>query len=322
MGYDDLQAVALSRIADEDQTFRISMRHSNDVLQRSIRAIGLINPPIVRPQNDRYIVVSGFARLTACRSLQWRQMPLKILPPETSFTHCALIAVSDNAALRTLNVVELGRAVDLLSRATTDKPETVRLMETIGLAANPQLLDKLSRVSKMSHRLQQGLCDGAIALPMALRLHALDDPVAAEQMGTLFIELAWSLSRQREFLDWVQAIAQREGVDIMEVVNDPQLTIWWQDADLDRGHKSQLIRQHVKKRRYPAITAFEAQYTQTVKDLQISQGAHLVPPPNFEGQTYSLKLDFKNQEELGKLAREVQRLANSPILKQLLPPVG
>jgi ParB family transcriptional regulator, chromosome partitioning protein len=166
--------------------------------------------------------------------------------------------------------------------------------------------------------LQQGLCDGTIALPMALRLHALDDRRAAEQMSTLFIELEWSLSRQREFLDWVQAIAQREGVEMLEVVNDPQLMGWRQDTEMDRGHKSQLIRLHIKKRRYPAITAFETHYSQTVKSLQISQGAQLIPPPHFEGQTYSLKLDFKNQDELEKRSREVQRLVNSPILKKLL----
>jgi ParB family transcriptional regulator, chromosome partitioning protein len=315
----EYQTVALARIADEDQTFRITMRHPNDALKRSIGTVGLINPPIVRTQNDHFIVVSGFARLDACRSLQWPDIPVRVLPPQTTFAQCALIAVSDNAALRELNVVEMARALDLLTRAAADQHERVRLMESIGLAANPQLLDKLGQVTKMSEALQEGLCDGTIVLPMALRLHALDDRRAAEQMSTLFMELEWSLSRQREFFDWIQAIAQREGIDILDVVNEPQLTLWRQDTQMDRGHKSQLIRQHIKKRRYPAITAFEAHYLQTVKSLQIPQGAQLIPPPHFEGQTYSLKLDFKNQEELEKRSREVQRLAGSPILKKLLP---
>jgi ParB family transcriptional regulator, chromosome partitioning protein len=312
------QAVAQARIAHEDQTFRITLRRPNDALKRSIRTVGLINPPIVRTQNDQFIVVSGFARVDACRSLQWPEIPVRVLPTETAFAQCALIAVSDNAALRELNVVEMARALDLLTRAATDTHERVRLMESIGLAANPQLLDKLGQVTQMSDHLQQGLCDGTIALPMALRLHALDDRRAAEQLGILFIELEWSLSRQREFLDWVQAIAQREGVEMLEVVNDPQLMLWRQDTEMDRGHKSQLIRMHIKKRRYPSITAFETHYSQTVKSLQISQGAQLIPPPHFEGQTYSLKLDFKNQDELEKRSREVQRLVNSPILKKLL----
>src|ERR1700751_3746200 len=46
-------------------------------LQRSIAQIGLINPIVVRlDEQGRHILVAGERRLTACRALQWEEIPV------------------------------------------------------------------------------------------------------------------------------------------------------------------------------------------------------------------------------------------------------
>jgi ParB family transcriptional regulator, chromosome partitioning protein len=317
----DIKTVPLSRIDGGDDTFRISAHAPNEALRLSIRSIGLIHPPVVWDRRDRLTVVSGFARLGVCRSLDWHQLPVRCLPPETLFADCALIAVADNASQRTLNVVEMARALDLLARAADDQHGAARLAQSIGLPANAQLAGKLKQVGQMSGRLQQALCGGEITLPMALRLHEMGDAAAAGELISLFQELGWGLNRQREFLDWTQAIAQRDGIGLMDLLTDEPLRQLRRDPRMDRGRKSQLVRRHVKKRRYPAITAFEQQYSQAVKALQVPRGAQLIPPAHFEGQTFGLRLDFRNPGELLDLAREVQQLAGSRALRQLLEAV-
>lgn len=317
----DINSVPLTRIDGEDDTFRISTHAPNDALRLSIQSIGLIHPPVVWDRHDRWVVVSGFARLGVCRSLGWHQLPVRCLPPETLFAYCALIAVADNASQRTLNVVEMARALDLLARASDDQRGAARLAQSIGLPDNAQLAGKLQQVKQMSGRLQQGLCRGDITLPMALRLHEMGDEAAAGELISLFQELGWGLNRQREFLDWIQAIAQRDGIALMDVLMDQPLRQWRRDPRMDRGRKSQLVRRHVRTRRYPAITAFEQQYSQSVKALQVPRGVQLIPPAHFEGQTFGLRLDFRNQAELLHLAREVQQLAGSRVLQQLLEAV-
>ncbi|MBR9980583.1 MAG: ParB-like nuclease domain-containing protein, partial [Desulfatitalea sp.] len=266
----EIRTVPLSQFDMADTTFRISTRESDDTLVGSIRGVGLIQPPIVLEKGGTLIVVSGFAREAACRAMGWPEIPARCLPADTPFIDCALLAVADNTAQRTLNVVETARAMALLGRAAATQDGAYSLdalLQIVGLGANPQLTEKLQPVPFMPEWLQRGLAEGAIPLPMALRLHALADAAAAEALVALFRELEWSLNRQREFLDWVLAIAHREALPLVEVLADPQVTHWRQDAQMDKGHKSQQIRQHIRKRRYPAITAFETRYTQTLKAL-------------------------------------------------------
>lgn len=314
----DLKRPALSQIDEEDVTFRVSTHGANDALRLSVHAVGLIHPPVLWERQGRWVVVSGFARMAACRSLGWREVPARCLPPGTPFAQCALVAVADNAAQRELNVVEMARALDLLTRAAGNRDGARQMARSIGLPAGDELVEKLAAVTHMSDQLQDGLCSGRIALPMALRLHALADKAAAEALASLFQALEWGLNRQREFLDWVQAIAHRDGIAVTAVLADEPLRRWRQDPELDKGRKSQLIRSHVRKRRYPAITAHEEQYAGMVKALKMPNGIQLIAPPHFEGRTYRLWIDFDDPDQLAQRLHEAQRMAASPLLKQLM----
>ena len=91
---------------------------------------------------------------------------------------------------------------------------------------------------------------------------------------------------------------------------------------MDRGQKTQLIRHYLKKRRYPQITAFEEHYQRTVKELRLSEGMQLLAPQNFEGQSYTLQLAFKNADELQRLCREAEHVAASSTMMNLLNPTN
>lgn len=317
----EIRTVSPALIDAADETFRISSRQADDALTRSIKDVGLLHPPVLLEKGDRWVVVCGFARVEACRRLAWRDMPARCLPAGSAFADCALMAVVDNSTQRSLDIVETAKAVALLEHAADveSAPDGgARLFKTAGIEAGPQLLKKLRPVPRMAPWLQCCLAKGTIPLPMALRLHELDDATAARILGDLFESLALSLGRQRELLDWVQAIAMREGVPLAQVLADPQLVQWRQDAEMDRGRKSQVIRDRIRRRRFPAITAFETRYARTVKALQPANGLQLLPPAHFEGRTYRLQIDFQSADQLREMAREVERLADAPPLQRLL----
>ncbi|MCJ8501996.1 ParB/RepB/Spo0J family partition protein [Desulfatitalea alkaliphila] len=317
----EIRSVPPALIDAADETFRISSGQADDALTRSIQSVGLLHPPVLLAKGERWVVVCGFARVEVCRRLAWREMPARCLPAESAFADCALMAVADNSSQRSLDIVETAKALKLLEHAAGVEcaPDGgARLLKSAGIEAGPQLLKKLRPVPRMAPWLQGCLAKGTIPLPMALRLHDLDDAAAARILGDLFENLVLSLGRQRDLLDWVQAIAMREGMLLAQVLADPQLVQWRQDAEMDRGRKSQLIRDHIRRRRFPAITAFETRYAQTVKALQPANGLQLLPPAHFEGRTYRLQIDFQSADQLRELAREVERLAAAPPLRRLL----
>jgi ParB family chromosome partitioning protein len=318
----DFRVVPLARIADDDQRFRITTRTSQDDLCRSIQTVGLINAPTLLPRNDDFVVVCGFGRIAACRSLGWRELTARCLSAQADPVLCALTAIADNLSQRTLNLVEMARAWGLLSHAAATPQEIASLAQDIGLAVNHELAAKLKQVRQMAAPLQEALIDGNLALPIAMRLHAMPDAAAAKELVNLFQELQLSLNRQREVLEWIQGIAGREGTAPQALLTSAPVADWRHDSQMDRGQKTQLIRHHLKKRRYPQITAFEERYQRAVKELKLAEGTQLMAPQHFEGQKYTLQLEFKNADELEHLCREAQRAAGSPAMMKLLNPTN
>jgi ParB family chromosome partitioning protein len=312
--------VSLSRIDDGDATYRITAGSSLEVIRHSIAQIGLINPPTLLPCNDRFIVIAGFGRIAACRALGWERLVARCSTSPTDAIGCALTAIGDNSTQRPLNLVEMARAWYLLTRTVDSQEQAMQLARSVGMTVNKEMAAKLQQILSMTGPLQHALIDGSIALPIALRLNALGDGTVAQALILLFQDLQLSLNRQRELLEWIQGIVGREGISLQDVIDDAQLAQWRRDAQMDRGQKTQLIRQHLKRRRYPEITAFEERYHQSVKALKLVEGMQLVPPAHFEGQKFGLHLEFKNPTELGRLCQEVQRLAGSPAMLKLVDP--
>ena len=318
----DFRVVPLACIVENDQRFRITTPASLDEICRSIQTVGLIDAPTLLPRSKDFVVVCGFRRIAACRFLGWQELTARCLPVQTEPALCALTAIADNLNQRPLNLVETARSWELLRQVVAAPEEIATLAHSIGLSLSHELASKLKQVLQMAQPLQQALIDGNLALPIALRLHGMSDEAGANELVKLFQELQLSLNRQREVLEWIQGITGREGIPPQAVLGTEPIAGWRQDLQMDRGQKTQLIRHYLKKRRYPQITAFEERYQQAVKELKLANGMQLVAPQHFEGQKYTLQLEFKSADELQRLCREAEHAAGSSAMMKLLNPAN
>jgi ParB family transcriptional regulator, chromosome partitioning protein len=311
------RSVPLGYIDDADLSFRISFERPVHVIEASIRLVGLIHEPILLPFRDSYRIVSGFARIDACRRLGWTHVPARCLPSDASFLQCALLAVADNAGQRELNIVEQARSFGLIQADADTRDERIGILQKLGISLNAHWNHVLGQVFRMSGRLQSALVEGSIALPVALRLHGMEDG-EAEELAVLFQELRISLNRQRELLDWVQQIAAREDTTICDVIHKSPIAQWREEKMQDRGHISQLMREFLRRRRYPEITASEHRFGACLKNLNLPETLHLTAPAHFEGKTFQLRLEFENNHELRELNQHLHKLCESPALIEIL----
>jgi ParB family transcriptional regulator, chromosome partitioning protein len=314
----ECRSVALDLIDDADPTFRISFGRSDRFIEASVRHVGLIHAPFLLSLRDRYRIISGFARIAACRRLGWTQIPVRCLPADTPPATCALLAIADNAVQRELNIVEQARSWCLLAGDDSWGQERAAILQSLGMSVNAQWGGILKQVARMPEHLQFGLVEGTIALPVALRLHELQDAADAEALAGLMQDLRLGLNRQRELLDWVQQIALREGLSISDLVNQDPVAQWRIDETNDRGHKAQKIREFLRKRRYPQITANEERYAGYLKKLDLSKNIHLTPPPYFEGRSFQLRIDFQSRHDLQTAREELRKVLESCVLNDIL----
>ena len=316
--YDVHQNISIDRVDLHDLTYRITSSHDLDRLSGSMAAVGIINPPVLLESSENYRVVCGFGRIRAAARLSWTEIPARILSRHTASHTCIQMAIADNTANRELDVVEKARALKLLVADIPEKNRLAQACAMLGLSLNPELIEKLLLVNSMAPYLREGLVNGAIALPVALRLHQGDDQDSAQIIGQLLNVLNTSLNRQREIVDWFEAIQMREGTAILGIYKDLGIEPVLNDVELDRRQKIDFIRVALKKRRYPTIVAVEDRFKRLVDQLKLPAGCQLNPPPNFEGDVYTLKLDFRTIPDLIKLLEKMEELTNNRLLIEIL----
>ncbi len=320
----EYQDILLSQIDHADLSFLISTDDSIEMLKASIQSVGLTQPPILISKSNQtepekqYATVAGFRRIRACRELGWGHLTAMCLKSDTPFIRCALVAISGNLSHRKLNIVETARCFALIENDADQRENIYQKLRLIGLQTNDEMTAKLKKVGDMSDLLQQGLIAGSIAIPVALELYAMSDESGSQALTELLLELKLSLSRQREALDWVQAIAHREKLEIEQVLSDEAIRRCRLDTTLDAPRKANLIRDLLRKRRYPEISYHEHKYAITLKSLTIPKSLHIIPPAHFESSSYSLKIDFKTADGLNKSLEEARKMLHSPSFVSLL----
>jgi len=316
------ERVPVDKIDLDNHKFRISTGDPSESLVASIKLAGVLTPPILLQEKHAFIVVSGFKRIDAVQRLGIENIIAQILSPQTTVGRCINIAIIDNVMQRELNQIEQGHAFQLLASLYQDASALCEKAEELGLPNNIGVAKKLRTAAQMPIELQQALIDGQIALPIALQLNDMDDWATANQLSTLISQLGLSLNRQRELLEWLVGISHREGIPVSQVINCREMTALLSDPDMDRKQMSMLVRQYLKKRRYPEISKAENRYYDVIRALHLENGVQLIAPPHFEGLVYSFKIDFKNHQELISKYRQLESVLESAAFKSLWDDFG
>ncbi len=320
MTFDDA-VVDLTHIHAADGVFRITTNTDSAGLETSIQGVGLLAPPLLLRKSTEggeagFRIVAGFRRVAACTSLGWRRLPARILPPETPRRTCIRLAVADNAGQRTLNPIEISRALTLLSEEIADSGDLAAAAAGLGLPDARGPIRKLRPLCTLPPELQAGILSGDISLSMAEALAVLDRDLAVT-LTHLFCDLKLSLNKQREVLTLLQEIALREDRTVQNLLQDAAVQTIIGDTNADRNRRAAALRRSLRRRRYPAISRAEAAFAETVKDLPLGEGIRLTPPPHFESPAYSLSLTFTSLSELAERRRRLGEILSHPAAKTL-----
>ena len=320
-----MSTLPLDRIDGDARTYRITDRAPDLQLAKSMKTVGLLNPPLLAaspgplPKTGhtppQWIVVCGFQRIEAARSLGWKALPARLLPAETSPLACARYAILDNSSQRSLNLMEQAHAYGLLGRVAAPA-ELPALAAELGLPDNRSFIRKMIALRGMPRLLQKAVRDDTIPLPVALQLRALppDDALA---MAKWFIDLQLNLNQQRQMFTFVSEIGKREHCSPMAILAEDNVQAILARENLQRPQLRQQVLAYLKKRRFPAITQAEEEFATLLKSLKLGERMRLVPPKHFEASNYNLGISFSSMAELRGEAQRLTELLGHPALKRI-----
>ncbi len=309
----DLRYIDLS-----DTTFKITTDVSADNLIDSIRNVGLISPPtLARKSDGGYTVVCGFRRIAACEFLGWRQIDARILQAPENEINRLLLAIADNTHTRPLNVIEQAAAVSKLAAYFADDIALSREAGKAGLSVNPGLIRKLKKIDTVPAALKEKIAADIISLTIGLELSRLES-AAVMAFVQIIEELKLTLSHQKEMIQRVKEISRIKEMPIAGIIDEVVAGKIINDPELDRNQKIKKMRQVIKQMRYPEIVRFEKNYSDRLQHLQLPESVHLVPPADFEGNKYSMQLNFQDLAQFKTIVKTLDLLQDHPDFAKIL----
>ena len=301
-----IQPVSLAYINVEDHT-----REDVDDLMTSISYQGLFAPPWLIEKKNGYSIISGFRRVTACRKLGLSEISAHILETNHPYLDCLRLAIAENSFQRPLNLIETSRSIYKLGSHLKNNKRLVDTASKLGLPLNLSVIKKLKNLCLLPWPIQSSILTDTISLSMAIELQTLDRDDALAFVR-LFNQLKIGLNKQKQIVTVVKEIAQRERISPRIVLEEKELSEIMNNDDLDRGQKGRKIRYILRRRRFPTLVKAERRFEAHRHELKLGNDIELLPPKEFEGNNYTLKLTFTDLTHLRDLQNRLNKIIELP----------
>ncbi len=309
--------VPIDKIDLDDDAYVISTEGVSQPLLESIKAVGLINPPLLKKRKDqRYKIICGRRRILGCKELGWSELSACIAPDTLSDLDCLKIAISDNRSHRSFNLIEQSRGIEKLAPLLPEKDCFKTICCLLNIPLNRKVFQKIKGLSKLPGLIQKGILQGELSLEGAVALFSFE-PLEQAAFFELFKGLNLSQNKERELITLIDEIARREAISPIEVIMSDPIREIMDERDRNRPEKTRKVRDYLKHRRFPAITEAEDRFFANLKSLNLGSSIQLTPPPYFEGSTYTVRLSFNSPEELKQQLETLGKAAEKPEFRNL-----
>ena len=167
--------------------------------------------------------------------------------------------------------------------------------------------------------LNQAICDYAKergfhpqTLERWLRLAEID----REALFDLAQGLKLGENHLRDFLEWLEEIALRDGVDLCEILHrEPFLRIS-SDPRLGRNDKLKRIKEEVRRLRFPRLTSMEEAIRKRIREIRLSPQIRITVPPGLEGGL-TVQMRAASYKELERLVGELSELLEKKAVQEI-----
>lgn len=287
----------------DDSPGHCCMSYGFDVnpLVESISRIGLVNSPIVAGKGeggreDEFVVVAGFRRVRALRSMGKSRILCRILPPEISSFEQLLIGLYDNLAIRELNPVETGMVLARLVELIPIEDVLKSFMPLFNLPSHKETLQLYIRIEREFENITKDLLAGGDLSMKAAKLLLEIDSIAREGLCGYFSVIKFSRNQQAQFIDFVNDLSHIENAAIPALLDEHTLREIRDDAQMNNPQKAKSLIKLLRTRRAPRLVNAEKGFRRMVGKLKLPPSTHITPPPFFEGPHYRLEVFFKTEK--------------------------
>ena len=129
-------------------------------------------------------------------------------------------------------------------------------------------------------------------------------------------ELQLGENHLRDFVDWLEEIVLRDGESIAAVLDQREIQRPLATKQ-SRNDKLKVVKDAVRKLRYPYIARLEEELHESVKALNLGRRVHITFPPAFEGDEVTFGIKVRNVKDLADSLSRLQQRIDDQSLQHL-----
>lgn len=289
-------------------------------LRESLERFGQLRPLLVlEGSGGGPVLAAGHRRAALLGALGEAAAWARVLPfssggPGKDAPELWDLLLEDHLAARPLNPVELGLYARRRAAGTGEDSAALppELLRRLGLPPRPGALDDYLWVADLPPRHRDAFALGRLPLPgvrVLLRAPREDALALLDLVGVSSAGAAVGVNKLSELARWALECAWGQGLCLAAWAEREGLGAW--------AGQPERLRAEVRRRRYPELTAWEADFREDVRGLGLPPEARVSHAPGFEGGRLTCAVSFSSLEEFGRTLDVLAELRRSGRLDRL-----
>ncbi len=315
-----IQKIPIQQIDLSDETFSVNFMPDLQSLRSSIKAIGLIQPVLLRKKEDQYQIVCGFRRISVLKELGSREVESRILgESERDELELFSISLHENLTSRGFNSVEKAITLYKLVHHFQIEPSAViqHYLPLFSLEPNEMILGTYLSLAEMEDEVKRYVLKEEVSRSNIRRLATLSSDDRRILLSLIF-PLKLGENRLREMLTLLDEITHREQVSIKEIIDRPEIQAFLSQKELTPIQRTERVKRVLVGLRYPKMRRMEEEFEKNRKNLNLPSNLSLHHQPFFEGRGLRAEFQFETMEEYKAILNSLSELADKKEFKKLI----
>jgi ParB family chromosome partitioning protein len=307
--------IPLDKIDIRDERFRISYYFDLTTLIHSIEKVGLIHPPVVTYKKGNLLLVTGWKRVLACRSLSLPSIPCFVFEGEDDLEAFQL-GLQENLAFRTFTLLEKAEILNRLIQLGVPEDKVIR--DYLSLLKIPQTLNHLDiylSIASLEPETKKFIHKKNMAFPAVQLLIEYN-----EEERRLLLSFLHPLSqnKQKELLKNLLELSKRDNIPAQNILAGKDIQKIATAKKLSPLQQAEEIRNLIQRKRFPTLSSWIDAFKSQKKDVEWPDDIKIEPSPYFEGEELTVYFTFKDFDEYRKKLTKLNKLASDEKISQLL----
>ncbi len=314
----ELREIPLDSLDTARPFHRLSFGRDPKPLETSIHSVGLLEPALVCPEeHSGFVVVCGFRRAEALRSLNERFLPCRVLPMPLSPEERLLVSFWENLPHRGYNPAEKALVVERFY-SIWGAERTIRvILPPLGLHPHRRELDRMNAVAHLPEPVLSALAEGRWFADTALALERI--PKSSRESVFRFLDgLRLNYSLQREFLENLADLCTRHETRPQEFLDSAVIRDILAHPTWSLPQKADRVRRFLKEHAHPRLEAAERAFARRINDLKPPSFVRIQHAPYFETGDLHISLSLNGLRQLKEALSFLAEATESGRLEAIL----